>query len=73
MTCQEALHALARTVAKAQPAQAGDSGGQASAEDRADCVLTLPPVLGITTSAWALRRVFAGRTDQGAPSGTVQR
>ncbi len=38
--------------------------GQAPAGDRADRLLSPPPVPGITTSAWPLRRVFAGRADQ---------
>jgi anti-sigma regulatory factor (Ser/Thr protein kinase) len=37
---------------------------QASVGGRADHLLRPPPVPGITTSAWALRQVFAGRADQ---------
>lgn len=53
-------HARPRRLSRPRRARAD----QASAEDLSDHLLSPPPVPGITTSAWGLRRVFAGRTDQ---------
>src|SRR5262249_52353694 len=54
------MHWHARSRRLSRPGRAD----QASVDGRADRLLSAPPVPGITTSAWALRRVFAGRTDQ---------
>jgi anti-sigma regulatory factor (Ser/Thr protein kinase) len=57
------MHWHARSRRLSRPGRATPAG-QDAAGDRADRLLSPPPVPGITTSAWALRRVFAGRADQ---------
>src|SRR6266700_5612412 len=57
------MHWHARSRRLSRPRRATPAG-QDAVGDRADRVLSPPPVPGTTTSAWALRRVFAGRADQ---------
>jgi len=57
------MHWHARSRRLSRPGRA-TRAHQASVDGRADRLLSAPPVPGITTSAWALRRVFVGRTDQ---------
>ncbi len=54
-------HARSRRLSRRRRSTRAD---QASVDGRADRLSSPPPVPGITTSAWALRRVFAGRADQ---------
>ena len=57
------MHWHARSRRLSRPRRATPAG-QASVDDRADRLLSPPPVPGITTSARALRRVFAGQAGQ---------
>ncbi len=57
------MHWHARSRRLSRPGRVTPAG-QDAVSDRADRLLSPPPVPGITTSAWALRRVFAGRADQ---------
>jgi len=54
-------HARSRRLSRPRRVTPAD---QDAAGDRADRLPGPPPVPGISTSAWALRRVFAGRADQ---------
>src|SRR6266705_2478482 len=57
------MHWHARSRRLSRPRRATPAG-QDAVGDRADRVLSPPPVPGTTTSTGALRRVFAGRADQ---------
>jgi hypothetical protein len=57
------MHWHARSRRLSQPGRVTPAG-QDAVDDRADRLLSPPPVSGISTSAWVLRRVFAGRADQ---------
>lgn len=54
-------HAPSRRLSRHRRATRAD---QASVDGRADRLPSPPPGPGISASAWALRRVFAGRADQ---------
>jgi anti-sigma regulatory factor (Ser/Thr protein kinase) len=57
------MHWLARSRRLSRPRRATPAD-RASVDDRGDRLISPSPVPGITTSAWALRRVFAGRADE---------